>query len=168
MKNSGLDSEPPSKFEGKKEVKKKNGTLPQLIVSLRNEKNNNRSANIAKNLEKEVISNWERNIFDIGYLKNEEGYVENNFTLTNNVILFAKPNITSNRAILESHYSQRLNNINFTENNSQKFYERNPYYSIQKSKEEKKDNFSIQSKEQIEKETFYLMYGPDEDAEKGN
>ena len=43
MTQLSLDDEPPPKFRGEKEVKKKNKNLPQLVFSLRNEKNKNNS-----------------------------------------------------------------------------------------------------------------------------
>lgn len=166
MTKLSLDAEPPSKFEGKKEVnRKKNGTIPQLIIFLRTNKN---KTGVIKNLEKKVIANGQKNIINTDYLKNEEIYTENNSTLTNNSIEFTNTN--SSRAMLNSYYIQKEKNTEFTRKDFSKFYDMNFSYSFipQIKEENKKEDLSAQSKEQETKEIQYAIYNFDEEAAQEN
>ena len=159
-----LDAEPPSRFEGKKEVKGKNKNLPHLIVSLRNEKNKSKSANVGKSLEKEVVFNWQKNSFDFNYFKKEESYMENNLTLTAKEISFSKPNMTSDPAMLNFHYIGKEENVSSTDKKPQGFYSMNSPYSFMLpiKEENKKDYMPYESKEQDKKEIVYPVYNFDE------
>jgi hypothetical protein len=165
MTKLSLDAEPPSKFDGKKEVnRKKNGTIPQLIIFLRTNKNN-----ITKNLEKKVIADGKNNIINFDYTKNETTYSEENLTSTNK-IEFVNTNLSINQAMLNSHYMQKENNFDFTRKDISKLYNMNSSYSfIPHIKEEnKKEDLSVQSKEQESKEIQYPLYNFDEELTQEN
>ena len=114
MTKLSLDAEPPSKFEGKKEVKKKNGTNYPLIVLLKNDRSKTKIISSAKNLEKKVIDERQKKIINIDYLKNEGYAIEESFTVTNESIGFTKTSNThSNQIIPDFHYGQKINNSEF-------------------------------------------------------
>lgn len=170
MINSSLDIEPPSKFEGKKEVKGKNKNLPHLIISLGSEKNKSKSADVGKNLEKEVVFNWQKNNFDVDYLKKEESYLEGSLNLTNKVISFSKSNMTSNQIILSSNYIKKEDNISSTDKKPSISYDMSSTYSfiLPIKEENKKDYMPYESKEQDKKEIIYPVYNFDEETKEKN
>jgi hypothetical protein len=160
MTKLSLDAEPPSKLEGKKEVKRKNGTLPQLVIFLKSDKSKNKHQNSSKNLEKEVVSAWQKNSLDIDYIKKEENYIEGSVTLTNNIISFSKPNITSNQSFIESNYRQNERSTDLTVKDFPNAYGISQYYSIQKARNEGTEGYSDSKSSEI----FFPLY--DLDGEK--
>jgi len=168
MKNSSLGVEPPSKFDGKKEVYgKKNKPFSSLIVSLEDNKSKNRTIDPAKSIEKKVIFESQMYNLNINYLKNGEGVVERNSTATNKSVEFTKIfNTNFNKIISNFHYGQTTNDIEFTEKGVSKFYDINLPYSFipQIKKENKEDYLSAQPKEQETKEILYTLYNFDEKA----
>lgn len=172
MEKLSLDSEPPSKFVEKKEVnKKKNGTNYPLIILLKNDRSKIRIITSAKNLEKKVISERQKNIIDVDYLKNDGYTVEENLTTTNQSIEFTKTSSTHpNQIIPDFHYGQKMNNIEFKEKNISTFYNITSSYSFipQIKEENKREDLSEQSKEQETKETPYLVYNFDEETKQEN
>jgi len=163
MKNSGLDDEPPSTSEGKKEVnaKKRNDTNPPLVVFLTNKKNKKNS------LEKKLIP---KNKSEMDYIPVEGEFADSNLTLTNEIINFKNTSIDSAQLILSSYYSQRLTNINIAgRKQSAEFYAMNSSYSFipQIKEENKKEDLPTLPKErEDEKENAYtLMYAPENEEE---
>jgi hypothetical protein len=167
MENSALDIEPPSKFGGKKEVnKKKNGNNYPLIILLKNDRGKNKIIASARNLEKKVIYERQKNIIDCDYLKNDEYAVEENLTLTNKSVEFTKTSGSHfSQIIPDFHYEQKINNTDFTEKKPSNFYSMNSQYSfIPPIKEEnKKEDLPAQIKEES-KEIQYAIYNFDEAA----
>jgi hypothetical protein len=171
MKNLSLDAEPPSKFDGKKEVKrKKNETLPHLVILLGNEKIRNKTNNSTKNLENEIKKNFQKYFFNSDYLKKEGGSIEGNLTSTKNIIEFTNTNTAFNQTILDSHYAEKVNNVGFKERKSSNFYEMNTFYSFTPKirEEDKKEDLSTLPKEQESKEISYTLYNFDEETEQEN
>jgi len=170
MTKLSLDAEPPSKFEGKKETnKKRNENIPRLIVFLRTEKNKNKTSNPERNLERKLISDKPKNIFDVDYLKSEGNYIEESLTLTNSSIEFTNSNTTSNSNVLNSNYIRKENNIDSTRKDLSRFYDMNFSYSfIPETKEKDKREDLSYSREQETKETIYATYNLDEDTAQEN
>jgi hypothetical protein len=165
MKNSSLDAEPPSKFAREKEVnKKRNETFSPLVVFLGTEKSKNKITDYI-NLEGKVISDRQKQNFDVSYLINEESFSEDNLTLTSKNIEFINKNISSNNILLSSHYAQNENNTEFTRKDVSRFYDMtSPYSFIPKIKEEnKKEELSPQFREQEIKEPTYVLHNLDEE-----
>jgi len=172
MKNSSLGVEPPSKFDGKKEVYgKRNKPFSSLIVSLENTKNKNRSINSVKNIEKKVIFESQMYNLDINYLKNGEGFAEGNFTSTNKSVEFTKVFDTNfNKILSEFNYKQTTNDNEFVGKKVSKFYDMNSsyFFTPQIREEYKKDNLYNPPEEQKTKEISYPIYNFDEATKQEN
>jgi len=165
MKNSSLGAEPPSKFDGKKEVKKKNGNLPRLIVLLKNEKSKNKHVNSAKNLEEKTKTESKKYSFNINYLKNEENFIEENSTPTNEVLEFTSSNINLNQDVLNFYFRQEKTDFITPNETFSEVYEMSSNYSfIQETRGEEKKESSYVPKEQETKEISYAIYDFDEEA----
>jgi hypothetical protein len=95
MTKLSLDDEPPPRFRGEKEVKKKNKNLPQLIFSTRNEKNRDKSATSLKNLEKQIKSSMEKYYLEENYSSFEKNILGENQTATLKSLGFERNAISS-------------------------------------------------------------------------
>jgi hypothetical protein len=164
MTKLSLDAEPPSKFEGKKEVKRKSGTLPQLIIFLKSDKSKYKQKNNSRNLEKEVVYDWQKNNLSLDYIKKEENYIEGSLNLTSNTISFSKPNTTFTQSSIESNYRQSEKNIDSTRKDFSVAYEVSPYYSIQKARNEGTEGYSDSKSSEI----FFPLYDLDGETKPEN
>lgn len=168
-----LDNEPPSKFEGKKEVsKKKSEPLHQLIFSLRNRKNKIKFTNSRKNLEEQIKSDWAKYIFDTEYFKTSENYLGSNSTPTVNVVEFTNILDTNQNQIMpDFHYGQKKSNTDFAEKKVSGFYEMSSSYSFTPQiKEENKrvDSYDQPKEQESEEIPLYTLYNFEEQAEQEN
>lgn len=159
-----LDSEPPPDCRGKKEVKKKNKSLPQLVFSIKN-KNNSNSLNDSNNkkLEDKIKNNPGSSSSLENYSALEKSFSEENTTLSQKSIIFSGINHSN-----EDLDSINLNYLKIHEENSAEnprnlyFYFKNTEYNfvlsqtfIKDDNKEKKDYW--ESKEKQEKEATYTL-----------
>lgn len=160
MKNSSLALEPPPKYDGKKEVKRKNRILNSLVGSLKNEKNRNKTENSIKNLEEKTENREQTYSFDIDYTKNQENFIGENFTAIKGSLEFTKKSASyPNSSLLNLHYGQMTNDVEFKGKNLPGFYDIGSLYSFTPSiKEKTKEESSYQSEEHEEKEVQYILY----------
>jgi hypothetical protein len=169
MINLSLDDEPPSKFEGKKEVnKKKSEPLHQLIFSLRNRKNKIKFTSSRKNLEEQIKSDLAKYIFDAEYLKTSENYPESNSTPTVNVIEFTNVLTTNqNQIIPDFNYGEKKSSTEFSEKKFSNFYEMKSsyYFAPETIRENKKEDSYEQPKEEDSEEIPYMVYAFEEEGE---
>ncbi len=165
-----LDSEPPPAFRGKKEVKKKSKTLPQLVFSIKN-KNNSNSLNDSNNkkLEDKIKNNPGSSSHLENYSSLEKSFSEENTTRSQKSIIFSGINHSN-----EDLDSINLNYLKIHEENSAEnprnldFYFKNSEYNfifsqtfIKDDNKEKKDYW--ESKEKQEKEATYALSSFDEE-----
>jgi len=164
-----LDDEPPSKFEGKKEVnKKKSEPLHQLIFSLRNRKNKIKFTSSRKNLEEQIKSDLAKYIFDAEYFKTSENYPESNSTPTVNVIEFANVLATNqNQIIPDFNYGEKKSDTGFSEKKFSNFYEikSSYYFAPEIRRENKKEDSYEPQKEEESEEIPYMVYAFEEEGE---
>jgi hypothetical protein len=171
MTTLSLDSEPPSKFEGKKEVsRKKNRDIPQLVFLLKNEKIKSKANSSVKNLEKKVILEKQKSNINLDYIKNDEYAFEENLTKTNESLEFTSMSRTPIQDIPEFSYGQSIRNIEFKEKNTPIFYDMTSSYSFipQKKEESKKEELSELPREQEIKEIQYTLYNFEEETKQEN
>jgi hypothetical protein len=168
MKNPSLDAEPPSRFEGKKEVNKKKNQL--LIVLLKNEKSK-RGGSSVRNLERDIKEERQKYSLNTTYLNSKEESYKDNQTFTRKTFEFTSTlNINKNQIDTSFDYVQKSNSLEFPEKKFQGFYGIISSYSfIPKIKEEKREEeMQNQSKEHESEESFYLLYKLDEETEGEN
>ena len=166
MKNSGLDDEPPSTSEGKKEVneKKRNDTNPQVVVFLTSNKN---KKNKKSSLEKKLMPKNKSEISEMDYIPAEGEFADSNLTLNKEIINFKNASIDSALLILNSYYSQKLTSMDIAgRKQSTEFYAMNSSYSFipQIKEENKKEELPNQPKDS-EESAYALMYVPENEEE---
>lgn len=171
MKKLSLDAEPPPKFRGEKEVnKKKEKTLSHILISIKNEKNENKVLITAKTIEKKSKVKSENYVLNLDYIKNEEP-LEEKISSTSSTIEFSTTLERNTKNIQDFNYFNKKVDTTLSEKQSQIFYEtfNSNYFSTTTqtfAKEEgKKENKNYESKEPEEKMT-YPMYTFDEEAQK--
>jgi len=160
MTKLSLDSEPPPKFEGKKEAnRKKNGTLHQIILSLKGEKGKNKFISNEKKGEKKIKSNLRECKLDEDYPRIEDSLEERiNFTSKSPIEFTSTLDKDIKDIRREFDYFQRKNvTYDFSHNYS---------FTITQTfikDDVKKENYYSQSKEQEEKETLYTLHSFEEE-----
>jgi hypothetical protein len=164
MKNSSLDAEPPSKFTREKEVRK-NGNLNQLILSLKNEKIKSKYESHEKNIEKRVILDFQDYIFDLAYLKTNNGFTEEISATTKSVTFKNNLDTNPNQIASGFNYSQRISTTEITDKKPSNFYTitSSYYFTPQVREENKKEELSPQFREQEIKEPIYVLHNLDEE-----
>lgn len=159
-----LDSEPPPDCRGKKEVKKKNKNLPQLVFSLKNKNNSNslKESN-PKKLENKIKNN-SLNISSKEDYSNLEKYSsEEDTNFSQNRIQFLNTN-SSNEDLNEINLNYlRIHKENSTESSKNSdFYFKNSEYNFVFSQtfikdDNKEKKYYLESKEKQEKEPIYNL-----------
>lgn len=169
MKQSSLDLEPPPRILREKETsKKKDKTLNQLIISLKNKASSNNLKN--KNLEKleDKIKTNNKNISSTGEYSSLENYFsEKNIDSSQKEIKFLKRS-SSNGDLNKENITYVKNNEENKENSS--FYLKNTEYKFISSQtfikyDNKKENNYSESKEQEKKEIIYNLRPFEEDKQ---
>ena len=102
MTKLSLD-EPPPRFRGEKEVRKKSKNLLQLTLSTRNERNRDKST-IMKNLEKQIKKSMEKYYLEENYSSLERNFQGENQTPTLNNLEFSR-NAISNSGMITQEFN---------------------------------------------------------------
>lgn len=167
-----LDDEPPPVFRGKKEVKKKGKTLPQLVFSLKNKSNGNslRESN-NKKLEDKIKNNSKDVSSPNDYSALEKTSSKENVNLTQDSIKFSVQNNTKENSDIIFIEYLKINRENGDENEENTiFYTKNTEYNFIFSQtfikyNNKKENNYSESKEQEKKDVIYNLRPFEEDKQ---
>ncbi|MGY4884150.1 MAG: hypothetical protein ACP5NZ_01070 [Nanobdellota archaeon] len=162
MTRLSLETEPPPIFRGQKGINKKGKNLPQVIFSIRNEKNIDKSNQSRKTIEKNLKNSSIKESSNGDYSSMEITILDAGNTSFSNSVHFSKSSISDSNLISDKFdYLHLKENINSNKNNTG-FYTLNSGYSfgIQNSSfeyEAKEERRYHESKENEEKERPYVI-----------
>jgi hypothetical protein len=165
MTKSSLDDEPPPRFRGEKEVKKKNKNLPQLIFSTRNERNRDKSTTSMKNLEKQIKNSMKKYYLEENYSSFEKNILGENQTVTlKNLEFKSNPISSSGQPTQEFNYFEKKEDAS-ARKKIKNIYSIDSSYSftmnsLARESENKENPYSESKvpKENEEKDILYTLY----------
>lgn len=157
-----LDSEPPPIFRGQKQGNKKNKNLPQVIFSIRNEKNIDKSNLSRKNIEKNLRDTSVKDSSKGNYSGMEINVLETSRISLSNNVQFSRPSIADLNLISgKFDYLNTKEGMTFSDRKSSEFYAMSSGYSFGTPSasveyDEKKER-NYQSKGNEEKDRNYVL-----------